>query len=96
MSINNDYEAVSKMDKQERFRLFPIRLSKHKEVWKRRFLNERTLIIKALGASQIKSINHIGSTAISDIMAKPIIDILLEIRRDMDIKELIRKIVIIS
>jgi len=96
MSINSDYEAVSKMDKEERFRLFPIRLSKHKEIWKRRFLNERTLIIKALGASQIKSINHIGSTAIPDIMAKPIIDILLEIRRDMDIKELVKNMEIIG
>lgn len=96
MSINSDYEAISKMTNEQRFRLFPIRLSRHKDVWKKRFLNERALIIKAVGSSHIKSINHIGSTALADIKAKPIIDILLEIRPEMDIEELKKSMAVIG
>lgn len=88
MSNNKDFEIIAKMTKKERFKLFPVRLSPHKEVWKDRFIAERSLIIKALGATSIKSINHIGSTAMPNIKAKPIIDILLEILSTTDLDEL--------
>jgi GrpB-like predicted nucleotidyltransferase (UPF0157 family) len=48
--------------------------------WKGQFRREADQIVRALG-DIVVAIHHIGSTAIPDIYAKPIIDILLEIDR---------------
>lgn len=58
--------------------LFPIILSPHKVEWKAWAHDE----IESLSVQLKKyapTINHIGSTAVQDIMAKPIVDILVEI-----------------
>ncbi|MEM9617918.1 MAG: GrpB family protein [Pseudomonadota bacterium] len=47
----------------------------HDPSWKRQYLIEADLIRRELGNS-ILALHHIGSTAISGILAKPIIDIL--------------------
>ena len=45
-------------------------------------------IIKAVGESNIVRMNHIGSTAVPGLIAKPTIDILLEITADCDTEKL--------
>ncbi|MFN0075561.1 MAG: GrpB family protein [Prosthecobacter sp.] len=56
----------------------------HDPVWKQQYAREAELITSALNDMAAK-LHHIGSTAISDIAAKPIIDILIEID---DLREL--------
>lgn len=54
----------------------------HNPNWKQNFASESSKIAKALGKNVI-FIHHIGSTAIPNIYAKPIIDFLVEVR-DID------------
>jgi GrpB-like predicted nucleotidyltransferase (UPF0157 family) len=51
----------------------------HKEEWSRMFKDESGKIYNIFG-NEIINIYHIGSTAISNIKAKPIIDILVEVK----------------
>lgn len=51
----------------------------HDTRWKEAFRGEKESIANALGDNAV-AIHHIGSTAIPDIFAKPIIDILIEVK----------------
>lgn len=78
------------MSLEELWQLFPIFLTEHQECWKEWYLEEESLLKKIL--PQIKRISHIGSTAISTIWAKPIIDILVEVPKEsnlLDYKDVI-------
>ena len=57
----------------------PIRLVPFDPAWGERFQAERLQIMAALGDRAI-AIEHIGSTAVPGLMAKPIIDILVSMR----------------
>ncbi len=46
--------------------------------WQKKFESEKLLLTKAIGVNAIK-IEHIGSTSIVGLAAKPIIDILIEV-----------------
>ncbi len=69
---------LSEMTLEELWRLFPIILSEHKDCWNDWYKEEKNRIANFLPIKDMR-INHIGSTAINGIWAKPIIDILLEI-----------------
>ena len=68
---------LSEMSLEELWQLFPIILTAHQDCWKEWYLEEEALL-KAVFSQQTR-INHIGSTAVSSIWAKPIIDILVEV-----------------
>lgn len=74
----NKRKPLSEMTLQELWELFPIILTEHKSCWPELFKEEKQKLTDILPENDIK-INHIGSTAIQNIQAKPIIDILLEI-----------------
>lgn len=57
----------------------PILLIPHNPQWHKEFKKESQLITQALG-DELVAIHHIGSTAIRGIKAKPVIDILPEVR----------------
>ena len=76
-------KSLSEMTLEELWRLFPIFLIDHKSYWKEWYLVEENLLKNTLSSNE--KINHIGSTAIDTICAKPIIDILVEIPFDDDI-----------
>ncbi len=85
-------KKLSEMSLEELWELFPIVLTEHKSYWKDWFHEERNRLEAILPMNQIVGINHIGSTAVDGIWAKPIIDILVEISKEchMDsIKELL-------
>ena len=63
---------------EELWNLFPIILSPYNSEWKRWADNE-IQSLSTLLAHYTPTINHIGSTAVPGIMAKPIVDILVEI-----------------
>lgn len=72
-------KELSEMSLEELWKLFPIFLTEHKDIWIKWFEEEKSSLEKILPQSQITRISHIGSTSISTIWAKPIIDILVEI-----------------
>ena len=69
------------MTLEELWQLFPIILSEHKEEWKD-FYCEEAALLKNLFGSHLVRINHIGSTAVDGLLAKPTVDILLEVAAD--------------
>lgn len=64
------------MSLEELWRLFPIQLRPHNPCWNQWYQEEFERLKKTLPESV--RIHHIGSTAVPDILAKPIIDILIE------------------
>ena len=71
-------KPLSEMTLEELWQLFPIILTPHNPRWKEDYEAEKTLLASCFGAHLVK-INHIGSTAVKDLIAKPTVDILLEV-----------------
>lgn len=71
------------MTLEELWQLFPIFLTPHQPKWKD-WAKVEIDNLSALLSEYAPVINHIGSTAISGIQAKPIIDILVEIALEAD------------
>lgn len=85
-------KKLSEMSLEELWKLFPIYLEEYQPCWEKWYTDEESFLKNRL--PKINRINHIGSTAISSICAKPIIDILVEIPKNYklaDYKELIVK-----
>lgn len=85
-------KELSEMSLEELWELFPIFLTEHKSYWKDWFDEESKRLQSILTQNQIVRINHIGSTAVDTIWAKPIIDILVEISKEssmVEIKEIL-------
>ena len=74
-------KRLEDLTKQEWDTLFPIELVKHNPDWKNIFERERKLINEKIG-NQLVAIEHVGSTAIQGIKAKPYIDISIEIPKE--------------
>jgi len=55
-------------------------LSPHNEEWHRLFEDEKSLILNSIG-EHVLAVEHVGSTAIFGISAKPILDIAVAIER---------------
>ena len=85
-------KALSDMTLAELWRMFPIILTEHKKIWATWYAEEKRRLVGILPPKNIR-ISHIGSTAIHDIWAKPIIDILVEIPMSLPM-ESIKKILI--
>ena len=79
-------KALSGMSLEELWQLFPIFLTEHQDCWDTWYAEEKAALENII--PQAVRIEHIGSTAVSTIWAKPIIDILMEIPRDRDMAEL--------
>lgn len=78
------------MSLQELWELFPVVLVSHRREWRDWAKEEMQTLSLLLGRFE-PIINHIGSTAIPGIKAKPIVDILIEVHCDCryaDIKNL--------
>jgi GrpB-like predicted nucleotidyltransferase (UPF0157 family) len=82
-------KSFDQMTKEEVLHLFPVSICEHKIEWKEIYRKEKRLIKRSIGKRNIVRMSHIGSTAVPGLMAKPTIDILLEIQNDVDIPKLI-------
>lgn len=79
--------SLSEMTLEELWQLFPIILTEHKIYWSEWYKEEKNRIKKFLEVDNIR-IDHIGSTSVENIWAKPIIDILLEIPREISMEKI--------
>ena len=69
---------LSEMTLEQLWQLFPIVLSEHSPEWFDWYDEEKESLIGLLG-TMIERIDHIGSTSIPGLLAKPTVDILLQI-----------------
>ncbi|MBD7937572.1 GrpB family protein [Cytobacillus sp. Sa5YUA1] len=81
-------KRLSEMSLEELWELFPVILKEHDPIWKDWYLQEEKLL-KKIDNQYIERINHIGSTSVNGLLAKPTIDILFEITEDCDLKFLV-------
>jgi len=80
-------KELSEMTLEELWNLFPIFLVAHDDKWKIYYEEMRVFLKNILSEYPVERISHIGSTAISGIWAKNIVDILIEVSRDSDIED---------
>ncbi len=78
-------QDFSKVSGSSFTKLFPISLDEHNEAWKEEYQKEEKFL-KSIFGDKIVRISHIGSSAVEGLIAKPTIDILLEISDDIDIR----------
>lgn len=79
------HKKLSEMSLEELWQLFPIYLTMHQDCWQS-WYDKEAAFLKSL-MIQTAKINHIGSTAIPSIWAKPIIDILVEVPEECNLKD---------
>lgn len=80
-------KELSEMSLEELWELFPIFLVKPNDKWNRFYDEIKFFLETILSGCPIERISHIGSTAISGIWAKDIVDVLIEVSRDSDIRD---------
>lgn len=83
-------KELKDMTNEELWQLFPIIISEYKEYWPENYAAEKEILVSLIGADDLVRINHIGSTAVKGLYAKPTIDVLSEINTGTNIEELIK------
>jgi len=76
------------MTNEERWQLFPIILKPYNPEYQVWYRNEAKHLMDILGKEKIERINHIGSTSVHGLLAKPTIDILLEVKDEETIQKI--------
>jgi GrpB-like predicted nucleotidyltransferase (UPF0157 family) len=71
-------------------KLFPILLKEHNSKWKEFYQKEKDFLQTIFGDKIIR-ISHIGSSSVDGLIAKPTIDILLEVSNDIDLINITEK-----
>lgn len=82
-------QHVSELTPEEFQKTFPIVLEDYKPEYASWYEEEKASIRSVMQAKDIVRINHIGSSAIPDIKAKPMVDILLEISEECDLEGMV-------
>jgi GrpB-like predicted nucleotidyltransferase (UPF0157 family) len=83
-------KPLDQLKPEELRRLFPVILSEYNRGWPDQFAAEKARIECTLGSYMVRRISHIGSTAVPGLVAKPTIDILLEVQETVDRDRLVR------
>lgn len=82
-------KKLTEMTLEELWELFPIILTEHSERWVEFYAEKEQELKMILPEGAV--INHIGSTAVKGIWAKPIVDILVEVDENLtDIAEILQ------
>ena len=85
-------KQLSEMSLEELWELFPVILKDYNPEYKEWFINEKQNILNHMKTSDIARLNHIGSTAVSGLVSKPTVDILLELDGCCNVTEIINKL----
>lgn len=78
-------KELSEMTLEELWELFPIILKDHNSEYSQWYSDEKQNLLSGFKTNDIRRMNHIGSTAVKGLIAKPTIDILMEIDDECDI-----------
>lgn len=73
-------------EEEHRARIYPIVLNEHNPEYSQWYTDEKVNIERLISAGNIAQINHYGSTAVPGLVAKPTVDILLELKEGVDLK----------
>ena len=79
-------KKLEEMTREELWQIFPIRLTEHRDCWAQWYQQEAQRLRALLRDQPVREIHHIGSTAIEEIWAKPIVDILVELEPGGDME----------
>ena len=83
-------KELSEMTLEELWELFPIFLVAHDDKWNEYFNDVEKTLTGLLSNQPIVRISHIGSTAIQEIWAKNIVDVMVEISEKADMEKMAR------
>jgi len=82
-------ERLRALSKKERASLFPVILREYDPVWPEWFTEESERLSNLMG-ERIHRLSHIGSTAVEGLLAKPTVDILLEVGEGCEVSALLK------
>lgn len=82
-------KELKDMTLEELWALFPIILREHNPQYRSWFDEEARGLRRLIGDEAVFRVSHIGSTAVPGLLAKPTVDILLEVNSGMDEETLI-------
>ncbi len=85
-------ENLNDLTTEELGKLFPIIIAEYQPEWEKLYRLEEQLIRGTIGNNNINTIEHIGSTAVPGLPAKPTIDILIGIFNESSIDLLINNL----
>lgn len=85
-------KKVSELSEEEFKKTFPLILKEYSEQYGGWYESEKAVILSAVAGEEIARINHMGSTAISGLISKPTIDILLEVDGSCHLTRLVEKL----
>lgn len=77
----------SKVTLEDLAQLFPVILTEHNPKWSV-YYQEEAAFLRSIFADRVVRMNHIGSSSIPGIIAKPTIDILLEVSEGIDLQSI--------
>ena len=80
-------KKLEEMSLEELWQLFPIFLVEHSKDWELWYEEEKRIITSLIPKEYIIRVAHIGSTAISNIWAKNIVDILIELNINTQLED---------
>ncbi|MNC42059.1 dephospho-CoA kinase/protein folding accessory domain-containing protein [compost metagenome] len=72
--------------------LFPVLLEEHNALWKTHYNREKEHLEAVFGGRLVR-ISHIGSSSVPGLLAKPTVDILLEVAGETDLDALTERMV---
>jgi len=87
MKAGAKMKNLEEMTLEELWELFPIILKEHRAEYADWYEEEQQNLTKLLAEFEIQRINHIGSTSVEGLIAKPIVDILLELPEGYDLEK---------
>ena len=88
MSDSDSNRSLHDMSIAELGQLFPIIIADYSDKWPDLYKEEAKFITDSFSQAEIMRIDHIGSTAIPGLKAKPTIDILLQVSKQIEIQKL--------
>jgi len=90
--VKKDFTDVTSESESERLgKLYPVVLSEYNPNYIQSYLEEKSFLQQCFG-DMILRISHIGSTAVPNLISKPTIDILVEIKKDVSLTNITEKL----
>lgn len=80
---------VSELTPEEFQKTFPIVLKEHNPAYKEWYEEEKNSILRIVNRADVIRISHIGSSAVEGLIAKPMVDILMEIDGGCNVDKLL-------